>query len=128
MSSSLSDFVSGGAKSTAAVYFSPFSYPISRYWDAKPSKTIRAGADFRFRRPKSDRLLAVRDSGDYKFPHIEDFAKASPFKKMAYFFVLFTECAPIEYVTYQTGVRFESDLEVRNYENSFYALNIALTG
>ena len=57
--SSLSDLGIVGCKSTAAVYFSPFSYPISRYWDAKSSKTILAAADFRFRRPKSDRLLAL---------------------------------------------------------------------
>jgi hypothetical protein len=57
--SSLSDLGIVGCKSTAAVYFSPFSCPISRYWDAKTSKTILAGADFRFRRPKSDRLLAA---------------------------------------------------------------------
>ena len=57
--SSLSDVGIVGCKSTAAVYFSPFSYPISRYWDAKSAKTILAGADFRFRRPKSDRLLGL---------------------------------------------------------------------
>ncbi|MEO6320510.1 MAG: acyl-CoA dehydrogenase family protein, partial [Polaromonas sp.] len=50
--SSLSDLGTVGCKSTAAVYFSPFSCPISRYWAAKSSKTILAGADFRFRRPK----------------------------------------------------------------------------
>ena len=57
--SSLSDVGIVGCKSTAAVYFSPLSYPISRYWDAKSAKTILAGADFRFRRPKSDRLLGL---------------------------------------------------------------------
>ena len=57
--SSLSDLGIVGCKSTAAVYFSLFSYPISRYWDAKSAKTILAGADFRFRRPKSDRLLVL---------------------------------------------------------------------
>ena len=57
LTSSLSDLGIVGCKLTAAVYFSPFSYPISRYWDAKSSKTILAVADFRFRRPKSDRLL-----------------------------------------------------------------------
>ncbi|MBP6719486.1 MAG: PAS domain-containing protein [Rhodoferax sp.] len=58
-SSSLSDLGIVGCKSTAAGYFSPLSYPISRYWAAKSSKTILAGADFRFRRPKPDRLLAA---------------------------------------------------------------------
>ena len=41
--SSLSDLGIVGCKSTAAVYFSPLSYPISRYWDAKSSKTILVG-------------------------------------------------------------------------------------
>ena len=37
-----------GCKLTAAVYFSPLSCQISRYSAAKSSKTILAGANFRF--------------------------------------------------------------------------------
>ena len=46
VASSLSDLGIVGCKSTAAGYFSPLSYPISRYWAAKSSKTSRRWGRF----------------------------------------------------------------------------------
>jgi len=55
--SSLSDFGIVGCKSTAAVHFSPAFCPIAGLCGGKSEKTGLAGADFRYRRSKSDWLL-----------------------------------------------------------------------
>ena len=60
------------------------------------------------------------------FPHHEGFVKASIFKKMANFLVLFAEAAPIEGLEFE-GQTVTSWPATRNYENSVYGLATALS-
>ncbi len=50
-----------GCKTAAAVHFSPAFGPIDWLWGQKRAKTVLAGAAFRFRRPKPDKLLACAE-------------------------------------------------------------------
>ena len=50
-----------GCKSTrSGPFFTVFFTHSGGFGPANPAKTVLAGADFRFRRPKSDRLLENR--------------------------------------------------------------------
>jgi hypothetical protein len=62
------------------------------------------------------------------FPHVDGFACASVFKKLANFIVLFCENCPIEGVQEEEGgLVFTINVVYRNYENTSYALNTALS-
>ena len=68
----LSDLRRVGYKSTAAVHFNETSFsssfsPSPSYKVANSVKTVLAGAGFRYRRPKSDRLLASNQHGGERF-------------------------------------------------------------
>jgi hypothetical protein len=61
------------------------------------------------------------------FPHIDGFLPASVFKKLANFVVLFCENCPIEGIAGEDGLTCTWGAEnYRNYENTCYALSIAL--